>query len=88
MSAFDKRLTPARPDLAASHLRDKVEAAFRKSDGHQANDPAGIAAAVLALAGMADPPARLVLGEGTLERAEAALDARRAFYRQAISRAD
>lgn len=27
MSAFDKRLTPARPDLAASHLRGKVEAA-------------------------------------------------------------
>lgn len=27
MSAFDKRLTPARPDLAASNLRGKVEAA-------------------------------------------------------------
>ncbi len=27
MSGFDKRLTPARPDLAASHLRGKVEAA-------------------------------------------------------------
>src|SRR5262245_25639366 len=27
MSAFDPRLTPARPDLAASHLRGKVEAA-------------------------------------------------------------
>jgi cell wall-associated NlpC family hydrolase len=27
MSAFDKRLTPARPDLAASYLRGKVEAA-------------------------------------------------------------
>lgn len=26
MSGFDKRLTPARPDLAASHLRGKVEA--------------------------------------------------------------
>lgn len=27
MSGFDKRLTPARPDLAAAHLRGKVEAA-------------------------------------------------------------
>ena len=27
MNEFDKRLTPARPDLAASHLRGKVEAA-------------------------------------------------------------
>jgi cell wall-associated NlpC family hydrolase len=27
VSTFDKRLTPARPDLAASHLRGKVEAA-------------------------------------------------------------
>ncbi|MDE2362662.1 MAG: C40 family peptidase [Hyphomicrobiales bacterium] len=27
MSDFDKRLTPARPDLAAAHLRGKVEAA-------------------------------------------------------------
>jgi cell wall-associated NlpC family hydrolase len=27
MSALDKRLTPARPDLAASHLKGKVEAA-------------------------------------------------------------
>ncbi|HEX5779788.1 MAG TPA: NlpC/P60 family protein [Xanthobacteraceae bacterium] len=27
MSAFDPRLTPARPDLAAAHLRGKVEAA-------------------------------------------------------------
>jgi len=27
MAAFDKRLTPARPDLAALHLRGKVEAA-------------------------------------------------------------
>ena len=26
MSGFDKRITPARPDLAASHLRGKVEA--------------------------------------------------------------
>ena len=32
MSGFDKRLTPARPDLAASHLRGKVEAA-RFADG-------------------------------------------------------
>ena len=27
MAAFDPRLTPARPDLAASRLRGKVEAA-------------------------------------------------------------
>src|SRR6266849_8173223 len=27
MKAFDPRLTPARPDLAASHLRGQVEAA-------------------------------------------------------------
>ena len=32
MAAFDPRLTPARPDLAASHLRGKVEAA-RFADG-------------------------------------------------------
>lgn len=32
MSSFDKRVTPARPDLAASHLRGKVEAA-RFADG-------------------------------------------------------
>lgn len=32
MSAFDSRTTPARPDLAASHLRGKVEAA-RFADG-------------------------------------------------------
>lgn len=32
MSSFDKRVTPARPDLAASHLRGKVEAA-RYTDG-------------------------------------------------------
>ena len=32
MIAFDKRLTPARPDLAASHLRGKIEAA-RYADG-------------------------------------------------------
>jgi cell wall-associated NlpC family hydrolase len=32
MSNFDKRLTPARPDLAASHLRGKVEAG-RFADG-------------------------------------------------------
>ena len=32
MSSFDPRLTPARPDLAASHLRGKVEAA-RYADG-------------------------------------------------------
>ncbi|MCB1544088.1 MAG: peptidase P60, partial [Rhodoblastus sp.] len=27
MSEYDRRLTPARPDLAAAHLRGKVEAA-------------------------------------------------------------
>jgi cell wall-associated NlpC family hydrolase len=32
VSAFDKRLTPARPDLAASHLRGKI-AAERYADG-------------------------------------------------------
>jgi cell wall-associated NlpC family hydrolase len=32
VNGFDKRLTPARPDLAASHLRGKVEAA-RFADG-------------------------------------------------------
>lgn len=75
----DRRLDAYRP------LREKVEAAMRKSDGNQANDPAGIAATVLALADMADPPARVLLGEGTAERAEAALDARRALYRRAVT---
>ena len=32
MAAFDPRITPARPDLAASHLRGRVEAA-RFADG-------------------------------------------------------
>jgi hypothetical protein len=32
VTAFDRRVTPARPDLAASHLRGKVEAA-RYADG-------------------------------------------------------
>ena len=27
MNAFDPRLTPARPDLAAAHLRGRIEAA-------------------------------------------------------------
>jgi hypothetical protein len=39
---FDKRITPARPDLAASHLRGKVEAA-RFVEGELATVVAGIA---------------------------------------------
>ncbi len=74
----ERRLDAYRP------LREKVEAALRKSDGHQINDPTQIAATVMAVAEMPDPPARLVVGEGTLTRAEAALDARRALYRSAI----
>ena len=42
MSAFDRRLTPARPDLAASHLRGTIEAA-NYIDGTRLQVTAGIA---------------------------------------------
>ncbi len=77
------RMAARRLDVYAP-LREKVEAAMEKSDGNQINDPAGIAARIMALVEMADPPARLVIGDGTLERAEAALDARRALYRREL----
>ena len=39
MSAFDPRTTPARPDLAASHLRGKVDAArFVDGTAHEVRD--------------------------------------------------
>lgn len=41
--AFDKRLTPARPDVAAAHLRGKVQAE-RYVDGEPATIATGIAA--------------------------------------------
>lgn len=65
-------------------LRENVEGALEKSNGNQANDPTRIAKTILALVEMADPPTRMVIGEGTLARAEATLDAKRALYRRAI----
>lgn len=62
-------------------MRSKVEVAFRASDGRQANDPAAVADAILELSDLPLPPARLVLGQAALERAEAALHARRELYR-------
>src|SRR4051812_18337766 len=41
MADFDPRLTPARPDLAASHLQGKVQAArFVEGTPYEINDPA------------------------------------------------
>ncbi|MBM0171249.1 SDR family NAD(P)-dependent oxidoreductase [Altererythrobacter sp. C41] len=62
-------------------MRSKVEDAFRASDGRQANDPEAIADAVLELSDLSLPPTRVVLGQAALERAEAALGARRELYR-------
>lgn len=61
-------------------MRSKVEGAFRASDGRQANDPEAIADAIHELSDLSLPPARVVLGQSALERAEAALDARRELY--------
>ena len=63
-------------------MRSKVEAGFRKSNGHQANDPAAVARAVLELSDLDHPPARLAIGQGARERVEAALDARLTAYRR------
>lgn len=73
------RMAAQRLDAYAP-LREKVETAMRKSDGNQINDPARITARIMELVEMADPPARIVIGEGTRDRAEAALNARRALY--------
>src|SRR3546814_6178745 len=62
-------------------MRGEVEAGFRSSDGHQANNPAAVARVILELSDLGRPPNRLVIGHQALERAEAALETRRDLYR-------
>jgi hypothetical protein len=65
---------------AYAPMRSRIEAGFRSSDGHQVNGPATVADAILALSDLDRPPGRLVIGEGALDRAEAALETRRNLY--------
>ncbi|NNG25222.1 SDR family NAD(P)-dependent oxidoreductase [Telluria aromaticivorans] len=63
-------------DDYASH--GSVEAAYGAYKGKQPGDPAKLAAAVVRLAGMAEPPRQFLAGSDALAMATGAIDARRA----------
>ncbi|WP_160172127.1 SDR family NAD(P)-dependent oxidoreductase [Novosphingobium lindaniclasticum] len=60
-------------------------AAFARSDGNQTGDPARISQFVIALADHACPPARVLVGDDVLTRAEDAFAARLEGYRRMIA---
>ncbi|MGE0586769.1 MAG: SDR family NAD(P)-dependent oxidoreductase [Flavobacteriaceae bacterium] len=65
---------------AYAAMRSEIAAAFRASDGSQANGPEQSARALLALADMTDPPVHMALGLGALDRIERIFSSRRVEY--------